>query len=157
MKLDHLVQLHNDLIQFDKSTPIAVLWDESNGLIYRQLGKVQAFPYINNYYFPSPKLKLGLLMPADLVKLVNSLEVLIQDPALKSNDLNTIISEYGIKIYKLFNELPGPQLVYELNFCTFTNKWISQYVLSRFDTNSKILLKSIKNERKHRRNKMSEI
>lgn len=154
MRADQLLQFYNDLTQFDPTKPIAITWDESNGLVYRQIGKVQATPYLNNYYFPRPKLELGVLMPIDFKKLMESIRVLVQDPALKSNDLNTTIGNYGIKIYKLFDDLPGPQLVYDLEFCSITNKWISKFILYRFDNYTRILLKSINHENRIRRNKL---
>jgi hypothetical protein len=154
MRADLLLRFYNDLTQFDPTKPIAVIWNESNGLVYRQVGKVQAIPYMSNYYFPSPKLELGVLMPTDFKNLMDSIQTLLQDPALKSNDLSTVISNYRIKIYKLFNELPGPQLVYDLNFCSITNKWISKFILYRFDNNTRILLKSINHENRTRRDKL---
>lgn len=154
MRFDQLLQFHNDLAQFDPTKPIAITWNESNGLIYRQIGKVQAVPYMSNYYFPSPKLELGVLMPTDFKKLMESISTLLQDPALKSNDLNTVIDKYRIRIYKIFSELPGPQLVYDLNFCSITNKWLSKFILYRFDNYTRILLKSINHENRIRRDRL---
>lgn len=156
MKLDQLLQFHNGLAQFDPTEPIAVIWNESNGLIYRQLGKVLAVPYMSNYYFPRPKLKLGVLLPTDLKELIKSIETLIQDPALKSGDLNTVIGKYGFKVYKLFDDLPGPQLVYNIELCSITNQWLSRFILYKFNPNTKILLKSINYENRSRRNKLRE-
>jgi len=156
MRADQLLQFHNDLAQFDPTMPIAITWDELNGLVYRQIGKVQAVPYMSNYYFPCPKLELGVLMPTDFKNLMESIRTLLQDPALKSNDLNTVIDKYKIKIYKLFSELPGPQLVYDLNFCSITNKWVSKFILYRFNNYTRILLKSINHENRIRRNKLRE-
>jgi len=153
MRIEDLVQFHNGIIQFDQSLPIAVTWSPDNGLIYRQFGKVQAYPYMSNYYFPIPKLELGVLMPTDLSELRSTLEVLIQDPALNSKELNSVIDKYEFKVYKLFNGLEGPQLTYRLKFVTFTNKYISKYVLYRSGLNSKLLLKSINNENRIRRNR----
>lgn len=154
MKLDQLVQFYNDLAQFDPNEPIAVSWNANNGLIYRQYGKVQAIPYMSNYYFPKPKLVLGVLMPTDFRKLMDSLKTLIQDPALESHELNTIIGEYGFRVYKLFRDLSGPQLVYNIEFTSITNKWISKYILYRYSNISRILLKSINHENRIRRSKM---
>lgn len=154
MRSDQLLKFYNDLTQFDPTKPIAITWDESNGLVYRQIGKVQALPYMSNYYFPRPKLELGVLMPTDFKHLMDSIQTLLQDPALNSNDLNTVICNYGIKVYKLFEDLPGPQLVYELEFCSITNKWLSKFILYRFDNYTRILLKSINHENRIRRNKL---
>lgn len=154
MKLEDFVHFHNDILQFDSNSPIAVQWSSVNGLMYRQLGKVQAFSYLNNYYFPNPKLELGVLMPTDLAKLKSGIEVMIQDPALNSNSLNSIIDKYEFKVYKLFAGLDGPQLTYDFKFVTFTNKLISKYVLYTSDLNSKLLLKAINNENRIRRDKL---
>jgi hypothetical protein len=154
MRLDQLLQFHNDLAQFDPSEPIAVSWNEVNGLVYRQHGKVQAIPYMSNYYFPNPKLELGVLMPTDFKKLMGTIETLLQDPALKSNDLNTSIKKYGFNVYKLFDDLPGPQLVYNIEFCSLTNKWVSKFTLYRYSNYSRILLKSINHENRIRRDKL---
>lgn len=156
MKLDDFVQFHNDILQFDLSLPIAVTWSPQTGLIYRQQGKVQAFPYLNNYYFPKPKLTLGVLMPIDLADLINGIELIVQDPALKSNDLNSIIENYRFKVYKLYSGLDSPQLTYDFKFVTFTNKYISYYVLYKAGLSSRILLKSIRNENRIRRNRRTE-
>lgn len=150
MRLEDFVHFHNDILQFDPNSPIAVQWSPINGLIYRQLGKVQAFSYMNNYYFPPMNLKLGVLMPSDLENLKKSLTLIIQDPALTSNSMNSIIDKCEFKIYKLFSGLYGPQLAYDLKFVTFTNTWISKYVLYTSDLNSKLLAKAINNENRQR-------
>lgn len=155
MKLEDFVHFHNDILQFDPSSPIAVQWSPTNGLIYRQLGKVQAFPYLDNYFFPPKNLKLGVLIPYDLEELKKSLTLIIQDPALSSNSLNSIIENCEFKIYKLFSGLYGPQLAYDLKFVTFTNTLISKYVLYTSDLNSKLLVKAINNENRQRRNRKS--
>lgn len=155
MKLEELVQFHNELVQFDSNEPIAVYHKEGVGLVYRQLNKISAISCIDNYYFANPPIKLGVLMPQDCKELLNSIEVLIQDPALNSNQLNTIIGDYEIKVFKLFKGLQGPQLAYHLKFVTFTNSIISKWQLNHYNLSSKLLLKAIRNENRTRNSKGS--
>jgi hypothetical protein len=156
MSLEELLRFHNELIQFDSTKPIVVTWSETTGLVYRQFGRVQAFPYMNNYFFPKPKLELGVLMPTDYEELIKGLETLIQDPALKSNSINSIIGNFEFKLYKELAGLVGPQLVYHFRLTTFTNKWISKWHLRRADLETQNLLKAINNENRTRRNRRPE-
>lgn len=152
MRIEDFSQFYNGIVKFDSSLPIVVTYSSEMGLVYRQLGLVQAFPYLSNYFFPNPRLSLGILMPRDLEDLKKSLELLLQDASLTSNMMNSIIGKYRFDIYKLFKGLDGPQLAYRLNFVTFTNKYISKYILYRNGVQCRLLLKSINNENRKRKN-----
>lgn len=149
MNVELLVKLHNDLIKLSPDQLTVVQYHESSGLVYRQMGKVIAIPYISHLYFPRPYLKLGLLTPQGYHELIQSLTKLIQDPDLSTNRLSQIIKNYAIDIYKTYDKvkLSGPQLYVRLEFVNITNHLLTKWVLRTHSPETKIMLKAIKNER----------
>lgn len=151
MQLDLLVRFYNDLTSLDPSVPTVVQYDNENGLLYRQLGKVVAVSYLGSAYFPNPPLELGILTPKGYSDLMDGLKRLIEDPQLKDDELGIRIKNYGTEFYKCYNRgtLSGPQLYIVLDYVSITNSFISKWVLKNHNPESKTLLKALINESKH--------
>lgn len=151
MQLDLLVKFYNDLTSLDPSVPTVVQYDNENGLLYRQLGKVVAVSYLGAAYFPRPSLKLGILTPKGYSELMEGLKKLIEDPQLKNDELGIRIKDYGTEFYKCYNRgtLSGPQLYVVLEYVSITNSFISKWILKNHNPESRTLLKALINESKH--------
>lgn len=148
MSLESLVKLHNDLLLFDSHSPIVVSYSTINGLIYRQLNRIVALPYIDSMFIPNPVVSLGLLLPTDYHELMMGLEKLIQDKDLDKDCMSMSINNYSCDFYKVYADpnLVGPQLYVHLPFASITDKWLSKWYMRFSDLQTKTLLKAIQNE-----------
>lgn len=148
MNIELLVKLHNDLLKLDPNQLTIVQYNEENGLIYRQMNRIVAIPYIGHLFFPKPKLKLGILTQQGYHELMQSLEKVIQDPDLKNNKLSQIIKNYAVDIYKTYDniKLSGPQLFVSIEFVSITSSLLARWVLRTHSPETKTMLKAIQNE-----------
>lgn len=158
MNLETLLKLYNDLTQLNKEIPIMVLYDSSNGVIFRQYGKVVSIPYFRNYYFPKSKLKLGVLTSTGYVELMKNLQKLIEDPEVKDGNVGMSMGDYCVKFYRCYPDIRvnGPQLFSEINLVTIKKKWLSKlYLKIAGDPETKILLNGVLHEERNRKRKKS--
>jgi len=144
MQKELFIKLYNDLNKLDPNK-ITVVTYEDTGLVYRQIGKVISIPYLGLYFYPPSKgWKFGVLTQSGFMKLNEQLLKLIQDPRLEEGMLFVPI-KFGTLGLVEINEgkFRGPQELYHLNYVNITNRYYAKFLLSRYDSESKLLSKYI--------------
>lgn len=160
MKLlkEHLVAFHNQMIGFDTSELILVMYDDlSNTFSYYQGNKLVIAPWLNYMYLPC-KFRYGLLTPAGYQELMTSIDKLIKSQAIDEPTLMSIIDEGKVSFYYVPRAIgkfsPGPQKVTDIKFYTWSSRFMRWFILHTFGGNSKLLRKRIKYD-KMERNRMT--
>lgn len=156
---NNLRQYYNALKGFDPDEPILVIYDEmTNTCIYHQSspkigGKSFFASSIVTLYLPE-KFRYGVMTPPTTNELLSSLKAMFESGYFDDPSAVTSIGRMSCKFYITNTTLgkfnPGPQLVCTLRFVTFTNPLVVRFVLWKFSKASRMLLKRIKYDRKHK-------
>ena len=160
MHLDDLRVFHNSMIGFDKNEIILVIYDNlTNTIQYYQNtvngNKTVFTSQINYMYFPAD-FRYGILTPEGYEHLMEGLEIL----STLGNDskLMTNMGKLETSFYQVpdgngqFN--PGPQLIRKLNFVTFSNPIVIRIILRLYSQASRLLIRKIKYDKKHKDDKI---
>lgn len=164
MDLESLRTFHKLMLGFDQNEIILVIFDElTNTITYFQNSykesKTVIASVINHMYFPS-KFRYGILTPEKYTKLMNDISFILSSGVSEDPTLMTLIGKMEVSFYNnprnigQFN--PGPQLIKKLQFVTFTNPLVIRLILRFYSPISRLLLKKIKYDKKHRDDKLIE-
>lgn len=153
MYRDVFTKLARDIDKLDPNEVTIVTYDKSHHVLtYRQLNLVISIPYMSPYYLPKKGFKWGALTQSGLLKLKVALSKLLSSSDLDQDLLVPDLQIFGLDWYKTFNNvtLPTPQVFINMKFVNVTGSFMT-WILCHFGSNnSKIIYKSLVNERKFR-------
>jgi hypothetical protein len=160
-----LRQYYNALKEFDPLEPILVVYDEqTNSFIYHQvspsMGSKSYFASgISSLYLPK-KFRYGVLTPPSIDDALSALGDMFSKNYFDDPTAMTHIGELSCDFYVTPTTpgrfCPGPQKAYSLKFVTFTNPLVVWFVLWKYSDASKVLLKRIKYDKKHKDDSLNE-
>lgn len=154
--IEDLKSFYNSMTGFDKDEIILVIYDDlTNTIQYYQNtvrgAKIVIANQINYMYFPS-RMRYGILTPEGYEQLMSGIATLVS--ISNPSKVMTQLGKLETSFYQVpdgngqFN--PGPQLIKKLRFITFSNSIIRWFILRTFSQSSKLLLKKIRYDRKHK-------
>lgn len=140
-----------DLGKLNQNELVIVRYDKTKHLLsFHQLNQMIIVGYLSPYFLPKKGFELGVLTPPGLNKLLYNLSQLLQGNLIDNGGYIPDLQELGTGWYRYFKDItvPTPQLTITLKYCNVTNPLIVKILCNRFNNNSRIIYRSIKNSLK---------